>query len=517
VFSIVGKVDAATYEQNKGLSRQKSHEQRQLMEQSLLADRFKLKMHTEMQDQPVYALTVAKAGKLTAAKDATGSFRFNPFPSNAAPESITRGLVVNRVGGHLKLTAKGMSIEDLVNALAAQKETNGEHIVNQTGLTGAYDFTLIWGPPDNAGTAESDAADEPPLFVALQQQLGLKLTQAKAPAEVVVIDHIEKPVFDSAEVMSQSPAARVVNVALDKTNASTAQPNRVATGDWARDAGGKAEFDVASVRQNKSEDKPSSNVPLGSGNVFGPTGGFLVAKGFTVLYYLEFAYKLADYQAEAFQKAAPGWVSTDRFDIEARTGVTNVTKDQLRLMMQSLLADRFKLTAHYVTREDSVYGLVPIRAGVTGPKLQPHPEGTPCWGYFAGAPTATDGMRAEKIPETVAKGFPSVCNGIIGVPASAVDRYSFGARNVPMSLIASVLSSWGNLGRPVIDQTGLGGTYDFVLEFTPQPPPKYARGIDSGGPTFEEALQKQLGLKLVSQRGSVEFLQLDHVERPSEN
>ncbi len=102
------------------------------------------------------------------------------------------------------------------------------------------------------------------------------------------------------------------------------------------------------------------------------------------------------------------------------------------------------------------------------------------------------------------------------MPASAQDRYSFGARNVTMGLIASSFSSWGNLGRPVVDQTGLGGTYDFVLDFTPDPRPKYAT-VDSGGPTFEGALQKQLGLKLEAKKAPVQFLVLDHVERLAEN
>ncbi len=126
-------------------------------------------------------------------------------------------------------------------------------------------------------------------------------------------------------------------------------------------------------------------------------------------------------------------------------------------------------------------------------------------------------MPVREQPETIAGGFPTVCGGILGVPASARDRYSLGGRNVPMNLIASSLSSWGHLDHPVVNQTGLNGPYDFVLEFTPDPPPAYAAGVDSGGPTFTEALKQQLGMKLEPQKAPVEFLVIDHIEHLSDN
>ena len=85
-----------------------------------------------------------------------------------------------------------------------------------------------------------------------------------------------------------------------------------------------------------------------------------------------------------------------------------------------------------------------------------------------------------------------------------------------MTLIASALSSWGNLGRPVVDQTGFTRNYEFVMDYTPDPRPSYAT-IDSDGPGFQEALKQQLGLKLEAQRAPVEFLVMDHVERPDAN
>ena len=273
-------------------------------------------------------------------------------------------------------------------------------------------------------------------------------------------------------------------------------------------------FDVASVRPTR-ETEPSSNVPLGPGNVFSPSHGILSAKNSTLLTYLVFAYKLADYQQQAIESTAPDWVVHDRYTIEARTEKVDASKDDLRLMMRSLLADRFKLAVHYEQRQVRVFALMMEKAGELGPKLQPHPAGATCSDPSLKS-TTSDGDPVELPLQPKKGGFPAVCNGILGLPASAQDRYSFGGANVSMGLIANALSSWGNLGRPVVDQTGLAGTYDFVLEYTPDPPPSYA-AVDSGGPSFQVALKQQLGLKLEAQRAPVEFLVLDHVERPDAN
>jgi bla regulator protein BlaR1 len=273
-------------------------------------------------------------------------------------------------------------------------------------------------------------------------------------------------------------------------------------------------FDVTSVRPSK-EGEPGSNVPLGPGNVYTPSHGILSAKNQTLLTYLVFAYKLADYQQEAIRSSAPDWVLHDRYTIEARTEKSDATKDELRLMMRALLAERFKLAAHYEKREVRVFALVTVKEGSLGSKLRSHPAGAACAGASLKSTTA-DGQTRD-LPLQPEKGsFPAVCSGILGLPASAQDRYSFGASNVSMSLIASALSSWGNLGRPVVDQTGLNGNYDFVMDYTPDPRPSYAT-VDSDGPSFMEALREQLGLRLEGRSAPVEFLALDHVEHPDPN
>jgi uncharacterized protein (TIGR03435 family) len=99
-------------------------------------------------------------------------------------------------------------------------------------------------------------------------------------------------------------------------------------------------------------------------------------------------------------------------------------------------------------------------------------------------------------------------------------RFRAGARNVTMGMIAATLSAIGNLDRPVLDQTRLSGNVDFILEWMPErrsASPGANSELDDSGPTFLEALQEQLGLKLVSQRGPLEVLVIDHIEQPSEN
>ena len=101
----------------------------------------------------------------------------------------------------------------------------------------------------------------------------------------------------------------------------------------------KMEFDVASVKQNKSDGASISNFPLGPGAVYVPNGGLFSATGFPLATYIAFAYKLTGNDAQSLPSQLPGWATTDRFDIQARVQ-GNPSKDQMRLMMRSLLGDR---------------------------------------------------------------------------------------------------------------------------------------------------------------------------------
>lgn len=311
------------------------------------------------------------------------------------------------------------------------------------------------------------------------------------------------------------------SVAL-RAQTKTSQPTAVRpVPEWQKAAGGQMTFDVASVKQDTtsvSDDAASSNIPLGPQEMFAPTGGLLSAKDFPLWQYIIFAYRLSPRQLQDARSQLPKWANNNRYDIEARAS-GNPTKDQYRLMMQALLAERFKLAIHYETRQLPVYALVLDKPGKLGPRFRPHPADAPCSTTI----TPDDGPAP-----TAADGFPETCGAIADVPPSAPGRFSTGARNMVMPMIADSLLSMWNFGneqkeytRPILDRTGLTGKFDFVLEWSPQlngpRPPGSTFQPDESGPTFVEALKEQLGLKLVPQTGPVEVLVIDHVEEPSAN
>ena len=141
----------------------------------------------------------------------------------------------------------------------------------------------------------------------------------------------------------------------------------------------KLEFDVASVKQNKtdSNNERTANFPLGPGDVYGSVGGRFSAANHPLITYIAFAYKIVNTQVASFDSQLPSWARTDRFDIEANAQ-GKPTKDQMRLMMRALLADRFKLKVHVESHEQSVLALQLVKPGLTGPQLQPHPENSKC-------------------------------------------------------------------------------------------------------------------------------------------
>ncbi len=190
------------------------------------------------------------------------------------------------------------------------------------------------------------------------------------------------------------------------------------------------------------------------------------------------------YEVRSFQDHPPGlpaWADRDRFDVEAKADDDTTTVMQklaiekqeklTREMLQSLLTDRFKLRVHYESKVQPVYELVSARGG---PKLKPLPaERKPGGGRFGRGEITLHGR--------------------------------------PVAVLAHFLSQFA--GRTVIDKTGLAGNYDIDLKWTPED----QQGTPDAGPTIFTAIQEQLGLKLISTKGPVEVLVVDHVERPSDN
>lgn len=204
------------------------------------------------------------------------------------------------------------------------------------------------------------------------------------------------------------------------------------------------------------------------------------------------------YRSESNEvKGAPDWFSTERYDLTARI-VGNPTPDQERALWRALFAERMKLKAHHETEERPIYHLVVARAdGRLGPKITQ--SETDCTARRAAQ------LRGETVPPLP----PAQANGL--PPCSA--RTSGGmltAAGRDMAYIGRSIQ--GLTGRMIVDRTGLTGDYDFTLEFSTQRPGDTA--VDDK-PNIFTALQEQLGLKLEPARGPVEFVVIDHIERPT--
>jgi len=225
------------------------------------------------------------------------------------------------------------------------------------------------------------------------------------------------------------------------------------------------------------------------------------------------------YDVKEFQISGPAFLDTEMFDVTA-TMPPETTKEQLRVMLQNLLADRFKMTSHRETRELPMYSLTVAKGG---PKMKESVEEP------AAAPTADQPPPSH--PKMGPDGFP-----IIPLPDRAgiftimmPTRGRFIAQKQTMADLAERLTR--QLSRPVTDMTGLTARYDFILTFSsegmsgpmgPMVPP--AGAVPAGGPIGSApdsetapdifaAVQAQLGLKLEAKKGPVETIVIDHIEK----
>jgi uncharacterized protein (TIGR03435 family) len=218
-------------------------------------------------------------------------------------------------------------------------------------------------------------------------------------------------------------------------------------------------FDVASIR-------PSSE-QAGSYLRFLPGGRLSVMSWIKQL--IQIAYGVQDYQVTG----GPQWLSTDRYYIEARTEKADATKPEMTAMLQTLLADRFKLRVRQETRDFPVYDLVVDKGG---PKLNPLAKGE---------------------NQQCVRGRDFVCG-----------------MTSPAQLANSIRPF---AGRPVIDKTGLEGRYDVQLDFDTYSARGRTPPEDYDKPTLEHALEDQLGLKLVANKVALPVYVVESVERPTEN
>ncbi|WP_187143265.1 TIGR03435 family protein [Terriglobus albidus] len=298
-----------------------------------------------------------------------------------------------------------------------------------------------------------------------------------------------------------------------QAQASSKEATSVEAPDWQVAAGEKLAFEVASVKPSAPDSQPRVNFTLGPGDVYASTGGRFLASSINLLDYIRFAYKLTDGQAEILRANAPDWITTERFDIQAMSKTPNPTKDQMRLMMQALLAERFKLGIHAEVRELPVLALVLIKPGKPGPQLRPHPTSdSTCSDVMAPMSEDSDSRHALE--------SPTVCGGLVstGVPG-APSHVRLTGRKVSLTLLAAHLGEMGHYDRPIVDQTGLTGTFDLVLEWGADPPGSTdSPHRDDNQSLLQEALKTELGLKLERTRAPSTAFFIDHLDRqPTQN
>jgi uncharacterized protein (TIGR03435 family) len=248
-------------------------------------------------------------------------------------------------------------------------------------------------------------------------------------------------------------------------------------------------FDVVSV-------KPNNSGAVGEQVRFFPPSGRVQMTNVTVKRMIQNAYALQDQQIAG----GPGWITSEHFDIVANSEATNLTAQDRWMMVRALLAERFKLKLHTEPREQSVFALVLARRdGQLGEHLTK--SNTEC--------------KPPSAPRTapIDLSVPNQCGVLMGGPG----RMNF--RGVTMETLAAQLSA--RVGRSVVDRSGLDGRYDLDVEYSPQPlqagggDPAPDRPADTAASIYT-AVQEQLGLKLESQKGSVQVTVIDSIEHPVE-
>jgi uncharacterized protein (TIGR03435 family) len=243
-------------------------------------------------------------------------------------------------------------------------------------------------------------------------------------------------------------------------------------------------FEVVSLKANVSGESRTS--------IGNRPGGRFVAIGAPLKFLMTSAYRVRDFQI----LGGPNWITSDRWDIDARAAEGTVTRqgapdpsvpDTISLMVQSLIEDRFQLKMHRETREQPIYELVIAKGGS---KMKLSDDQTP----------VQPPQRGDEPP-------PVRRNSL------TMGRGNFLGEGIQFGIFVNALSQ--QLGRPIVDKTGLKGFFDLHLQWTPELAQQPES--DSSGPTIFTAIQEQLGLRLESSKGPVDVIVIDSVQKPSEN
>lgn len=438
------------------------------MLQTMLAERFNLAFRKEERPLPAYVLTAPKGKQKLKESDGSGDTGCRTSlnqsrldPAAGVPPAITASYTCKNTS--MAAFAEGMRGLPLANQVIG---TNP--VQDKTGLEGKWDFNLQFNLPIN-GPADGTTLPE-----ALDKQLGLKLEQQTISLPVIVVEKANRPSPNQPDVAKKIPAFA-------------------------------AEFEVATVKPFA----PNATGPNIMGMRIQP-GGRVEFSGLPLKMLVQQAWSV---QADSIVNA-PKWMDTDRYNIVAKAPSagaqpgpnTPVDTDSVFLMIRALLADRFKLAAHFEDRPMTAYTLTASK-----PKLK----------------------KAD--PATRTKWNDANNNGPIFFNGSSVPSRTVKFQNMSMAQFAEKLQYIGStyIHAPVMDATGLDGGYDFTLTFSLIPPAQYAQmaartantagaandaADPIGGVTIFEAIEKQLGLKLVEQKRPVPVLVIDHIDQqPTEN
>ena len=439
-----------------------------LMLQALLAERFGLVARNDTRPVPRYVLSIGKGSKLKAASG-EGAARCQP---QQRPDGGTPGDLASVP--NIKVTCRNMTAAAIAENLRQMAGGYLDHdIVDETRLDGTWDFDIEWSP---RAVLEAKGPDGISIFNAVDRQLGLKLELKDVPLEMLSIEKVNR---------KPTPNPDGIGAAL---------------------ALASARFEAATIKPADPNGRPFQGLLY--------TGGSQMRAGGTLRFMIAIALQVSPNIAEDVVVGLPKSADSQRWDITAKVpstgeGAPNVVRGQPQPpplsvgleMLRGLLVDQFELKSHTENREVTVYALT---LGGGKPKL----------------------ARAEETERSGCKGDPAAPKPVQNMGPM------IGCKNVSMAELAQNLQQMAGayIDHPVVDATGLDGGWDFLVGWTPKAllqarqapnPDKPASALpeasDPNGISVFEAVEKELGLKLVKQKRSIPVIVVDHVlEKPVE-
>jgi uncharacterized protein (TIGR03435 family) len=438
-----------------------------LMLQALLTNRFGLVAHRGTQPVPRYVLTVAKGGSKLKPSSGAGN------PSCQAVQPPTAPPADLASTPNIKVTCRNLTGAAIADNLHQMANGYFDHdVVDATKLEGTWDFDLEWTP---RGALAAKGADGLPVFEAVEKQLGLKADLQNIPMDSFVVERVNrKP--------TPNPAGMETALAL-----------------------AAARFEAAQIKPADPDARPFVGLLY--------TGGSQMRAGGTLRQMIAMALQVSPNIANDVVLGLPKVADTQRWEITAKVpssgeGAPNIVRGRpvpppLSVgleMLRGLLVDQFGLKTHTENREVTVYALT-LASGK--PKLTP----------------ANESERSGCKPDPNATKPAANINTMIS------------CKNTTMADLAQSLQQMANayMDHPVVDATGLAGGWDFFMGWTPKammqpttPATPQANGatVEAAVPdgiTVFDAVEKELGLKLVTQKRSVPVIVVDHVnEKPIE-